>query len=209
MEPVKYPRTPHLPFSGAVASDDVRTSLKHLDGELVVTEKLDGENTTFARDFFHARSLDSRHHPSRDWVKNLWSNIRFMIPEGRRLVVENLYAKHSIGYDDLESFAYGICVIDGDRVLPWDETVAVFEDFSIPTVPALARGSFTFNELEDIFVNLDWNVSEGVVVRTVDGFALDKFGANVAKAVRPGHVVTSDDWSRNWQPNQLKSSTGS
>jgi len=37
--------------------------------EVVVTEKMDGENTTMYCDNIHARSIDGRHHPSRDWVK--------------------------------------------------------------------------------------------------------------------------------------------
>ncbi|MGC5412734.1 RNA ligase family protein, partial [Streptomyces sp. DT225] len=56
-----YPRTPHLPWSPGATSDDVRmTDLAALAGtEVVVTEKLDGENTTLYADGLHARSLDS------------------------------------------------------------------------------------------------------------------------------------------------------
>ncbi|MFE9924807.1 RNA ligase family protein, partial [Streptomyces sp. NPDC005774] len=45
---VHYPRTPHLPWSPGAASDDIRAGdLSGLRGrEVVVTEKLDGENTT-------------------------------------------------------------------------------------------------------------------------------------------------------------------
>ena len=70
---VHYPRTPHLPWSPGVSADDVRAAdLAGLAGrEVVVTEKLDGENTTLYRDGLHARSLDSAHHPSRAWVKSL------------------------------------------------------------------------------------------------------------------------------------------
>ncbi len=49
---VSYPRTPHLPWSPGVAADDVRVA--DLSGlarrEVVVTEKLDGENTTLYSD---------------------------------------------------------------------------------------------------------------------------------------------------------------
>ena len=69
---VKYPRTPHLPWSpGATADDRVHTDLAGLEGrEIVVTEKLDGENTTIYRDHVHARPpfgqpcpAPHRHHP--------------------------------------------------------------------------------------------------------------------------------------------------
>jgi hypothetical protein len=44
----KYPRTFHLPDSpGATADDKIQHDLSWLDGELVVTEKLDGGNLTF------------------------------------------------------------------------------------------------------------------------------------------------------------------
>jgi hypothetical protein len=64
---VRYPRTPHLPWSPGATPDDVRAGdLSGLLGrEVVVTEKPDGENTTLYADGVHARSLDSAHHPSR------------------------------------------------------------------------------------------------------------------------------------------------
>lgn len=42
----KYPSTPHLPFSQGLQRDDTRiTTLDYLNGrEVVVTEKMDGEN---------------------------------------------------------------------------------------------------------------------------------------------------------------------
>ncbi|QHY97541.1 hypothetical protein SSPS47_20775 [Streptomyces sp. S4.7] len=107
-----YPRTPHLPWSPGVASDDVRVG--DLDGlrgrEVVVTEKMDGENTTLYRDGLHARSLDSGHHPSRAWVKALQGRIGGLIPDGVRVCGENMYARHSIPYEDLESWFYGVPV---------------------------------------------------------------------------------------------------
>lgn len=81
---VHYPRTPHLPWSPGASSDDVRVGdLSGLAGrEVVVTEKLDGENTTLYADGLHARSLDSAHHPSRAWVKALQGRIGPAIPQG-------------------------------------------------------------------------------------------------------------------------------
>lgn len=103
---VHYPRTPHLPWSPGATADDVRTTdLSGLAGrEVVVTEKLDGENTTLYRDGLHARSLDSAHHPSRAWVKSLHGSVASAIPEGWRVCGENMYARHSLGYDDLDSW---------------------------------------------------------------------------------------------------------
>jgi hypothetical protein len=95
----KYPRTPHLPWSPGRSNDDVViasiSSLSRLE-ELVVTEKLSGENTTLYRDYLHSRSLDYQPHPSRDWIKRLQAQIRFDIPENFRVCGENVSAKHSI-----------------------------------------------------------------------------------------------------------------
>lgn len=94
----KYPRTPHLPWSPGFTADDLRNKTTALfDGkEVVVTEKMDGENTTMYRDYIHARSVDGRSHPSRAWVKQLHGRICFDIPEGWRFCGENMYAQHSI-----------------------------------------------------------------------------------------------------------------
>ena len=58
---MKYPRTPHLPWSHGRAEDDIALdSIEHLErlGDVVITEKLDGENTTLYHDYLHARSVD-------------------------------------------------------------------------------------------------------------------------------------------------------
>jgi len=91
----KYPRTPHLSFSSGINEDDVKLDRHSIfnNCQVVVTEKLDGENTTLYRDYIHARSLDSRHHPSRAWVKALQASIGHEIPEGWRICGENLYAR--------------------------------------------------------------------------------------------------------------------
>ena len=64
----KYGRTYYLPISpGATSDDKVMASLDGLMvGDLLVTEKMDGENSTIHQGGSHARSPDSRYHPSRD-----------------------------------------------------------------------------------------------------------------------------------------------
>ncbi|MEU1286153.1 RNA ligase family protein [Kitasatospora sp. NPDC005856] len=209
---VHYPRTPHLPWSPGVAADDVRTGdLSGLAGaEVVVTEKLDGENTTLYRDGLHARSLDSAHHPSRAWVKGLQGRIAPRIPEGWRICGENLFARHSIPYTDLESWFYGFSVwrdgthdgehegrTDGrddgrDHCLSWDDTVRFLRRLGIPTPRVLWRGRYDERALRALRLDLDHQ--EGYVVRTVRGFPRAEFGERVAKWVRPRHVRTDTHW---------------
>lgn len=192
---VHYPRTPHLPWSPGAASDDVRAGdLSGLRGrEVVVTEKLDGENTTLYADGLHARSLDSAHHPSRAWVKSLQGRIGGEIPRGWRVCGENLFARHSLAYEDLESWFYGFSVWDdGDRCLGWDRTVGFLRRLGVPVPPVLWRGVFDERALRAL--RLDTVCQEGYVVRTVEGFAAREFGQRVAKWVRGGHVQTDTHW---------------
>ncbi|MEU6315475.1 RNA ligase family protein [Streptomyces sp. NPDC047014] len=189
-----YPRTPHLPWSPGASADDVRaTGPAGLAGqEVVVTEKLDGENTTLYADGLHARSLDSGHHPSRAWVKALQGRIGAGIPAGWRVCGENLYARHSLPYEDLDSWFYGFSVWDGEHCLDWDRTVRFLHGLGVPTPRVLWRGRFDERALRRL--RLDPARQEGYVVRTVAGFARADFGRCVAKWVRPGHVQTDAHW---------------
>ena len=193
-----YPRTPHLPWSPGAAADDVR--LEGTGGpaglrgrEVVVTEKLDGENTTLYNDGLHARSLDSAHHPSRTWVKGLQGRIGPAIPEGWRVCGENLFARHSLAYHELESWFYGFSVWDAqDRCLGWDDTVRFLRRLGVPAPRVLWRGEFDERTLRALRLNPARQ--EGYVVRTAAGFARVEFGQRVAKWVRRGHVQTDTHW---------------
>ncbi|MER7755080.1 RNA ligase family protein [Kitasatospora sp. NPDC097643] len=192
---VHYPRTPHLPWSPGATADDVRAGdLSALAGEeVVVTEKLDGENTTLYQDGLHARSLDSAHHPSRAWVKGLQSRIGTRIPAGWRICGENLFARHSIPYTDLDGWFQGFSVwTDQDRCLDWDDTVRFLRRLGVPAPRVLWRGRYDERALRAL--RLDTERQEGYVVRTVEGFARGEFGRRVAKWVRPHHVRTDTHW---------------
>lgn len=221
MDPRKYPRTPHLPWSRSSTSDDVfGTAFEFLKPgvEAVVTEKMDGENTTIYSHGMHARSLDSNFHPSRSWVANLAGSIGWQLPAHRRIVLENVYAEHSIRYEDLPTFAYAICVIDlldeagepslegAPTVLSWDASLAIYDELGLTPVPLLYRGEVTNEKLQEIFEGLDHSKQEGIVVRSAGSFLEEAFSTHVAKAVRARHVQTDDHWLRTWRPNALKES---
>ncbi|MFD8984843.1 RNA ligase family protein [Streptomyces sp. NPDC059564] len=189
-----YPRTAHLPWSPGATPDDVRASgPSALAGrEVVVTEKLDGENTTLYADGLHARSLDSGHHPSRAWVKGLQGRIGGGIPAGWRVCGENLYARHSLAYEELDSWFYGFSVWDGDHCLDWDRTVRFLGRLGVPAPRVLWRGVYDERALRGL--RPDTSRQEGYVVRTVAGFRREDFGRYVAKWVRGGHVQTDTHW---------------
>lgn len=216
----KYPRTPHLPFSASRTSDDVagQAWLWQEEGqEMVITEKMDGENTTIYRDGYHARSLDSKPHASRTWAAALQGEIGWRLPPGRRLVCENVYAEHSIRYESLPGFVLGIGVVDlrneeghldplgKPYFLPWDEAREVFQEVGVPPVPELHRGPGSMKVAQEVFRKQDHERSEGIVVRSLGGFWEGDFGKHVGKAVRPHHVQTDDKfWQYTWKPNGLQ-----
>ncbi|UBV44304.1 RNA ligase family protein (plasmid) [Deinococcus taeanensis] len=195
MTRVKYPRTPHLPWSPGVGHGDTRMVdvRQFLGQEVVVTEKLDGENTTLYRDGLHARSLDPRPHPSRAWVKALQGRVGYRLPAGWRVCGENLYARHSLAYDDLASYFYLLSVWDdGNTCLSWDGTVRWAAELGVPTPRVLYRG--LWDEALIRALTVDESRMEGYVVRTAAGFPFAAFAAHVAKWVRAGHVQTGAHW---------------
>lgn len=196
-ECTKYPRSPHLPWSEGGTSDDAYLfDTEHFTGkEVVITEKMDGENTSMYRDGVHARSIDGRHHPSRDWVKALHGRICRDIPEGWRLCGENLYARHSIAYDSLDSYFYLFSIWDeNNESLAWDDVLEYADMLELTTAPEFYRGQWDEAIAREVTANLDVETQEGVVVRLADRFHFDDFGTSLAKWVRKGHVQTDQHW---------------
>jgi hypothetical protein len=180
-------------------------SLDNFIGKRVIcTVKLDGENTSIYPDHTHARSLDSANHPSRDWLKKFAAEFQHNLPEGFRVCGENLYAKHSIGYDDLESYFYGFSMWDENNIcLSWDETVEWFQLLGVTPVQVLYDGIFSEGYIKTLFV--DDGSMEGYVVRLADAFSYEDFGKSVAKFVRKNHVTTGTHWlHQEIVPNKLK-----
>lgn len=192
---VKYPRTPHLPWSpGGTSDDSYLVDTKHFEGkEVIVTEKMDGENTTLYNDGMHARSIDSRHHPSRDWVKAFHSVFAREIPVGWRVCGENVYAKHSIEYDALPSYFLLFSVWnEKNESLSWDQTVEWASLLGVETVSELWRGIWDEDAVRSI--QIDESIQEGYVVRLASSFSYKDFPHSMGKWVRPHHVQTDQHW---------------
>jgi RNA ligase len=186
---VKYPRTYHLPWSAGRTDDDKTLgSTEHFNGRMVVvTEKMDGENTSLYSDYFHARSLDGNSHWTQDWLKSFHSKFAYEIPSGWRICGENVYAEHSIAYDNLESYFYGFSIWDDKNVcLDWDTTLGYFDILGIKHVPVLYEGIWDEDVIRNI--QLDFDKQEGYVVRVRESFSYFGFKDSVAKYVRKGHV---------------------
>lgn len=196
-EKVKYPRTSHLPWSQGITDDDrMIESLDNFKGQrVIVTEKMDGENTTLYNDYIHARSIDGRNHYTRDWVKQFHGQIKSNIPEDFRICGENLYAKHSIHYKNLESYFMGFSVWNKENVcLSWDETIDYFKLLNITPVLILYDGIFDEKKIRALEKKLDFNSAEGYVVRIAEAFNYNEFNKKVGKFVRKNHVQTDEHW---------------
>jgi len=208
-EYVKYPRTFHLPWSEKCSDDDKKLiDTTHFDRcEVVVSIKMDGENTTLYSDKNHARSLDSKNHPSRNWVKGLWASIAHEIPKGWRICGENLYAEHTIPYNNLASYFQVISIWDREWCMSWDETVEWCKLFDLETVPVFYRGIFDPYAIKKAFPEeYNGDPTEGYVIRKADGFEYDRFDLSVAKFVSNKFVISSNEhWmQKKVVPNKLK-----
>jgi hypothetical protein len=194
---VKYPRTYHLPWSpGLTDGDRMLPSTKVFEGrEVVATEKMDGENTTLYRDYMHARSLEEEHHEGRGWVKKLHAEICYHIPDNWRICGENLFARHSVVYEDLPSYFMVFSIWDENNVcLSWDDTVAYAAVLGLEMVPVIYRGVWSESNARSLEKGIDTKVQEGYTVRVTDSFSYGSFRRSIAKWVRKGHVQTSHNW---------------
>lgn len=206
---VKYPRTPHLPFSPGFSEDDrVLPNMDHFVGKrVIVTLKMDGENTTCYEKYLHARSINSGTDLTRHWMVNFHQRFNYLIPEGWRVCGENLYAKHTIKYTGLKTYFYVFSIWDDkDMCLSWDDTIfwaMMFENsmqtdgmltgptklldrsqLIMPVVPVLYDGIWDEEKIKNLYrPEIDGNQMEGFVVRTADSFHYSQFRRNVAKYV--------------------------
>lgn len=207
----KYPRTFHFAWSEGLSDDDkmLPSSTIFSGKKVVVTEKLDGENTTLYSDHIHARSIDSKHHPSRNWVKVLHGNIKHEIPKGFRICGENLYAHHSIHYRNLETYFYVFAVYDGKDCLSWDDTKSYAEMLGLTLAPVLYYGKYDEEKVKACFtgnsVASPGDPQEGYVLRLAESFLWTGHSESAAKFVRANHVQTDEHWlTKPVVPNLLR-----
>ncbi|PTH80041.1 RNA ligase family protein [Aeromonas veronii] len=209
MQETKYPSTPHLPWSMSVTNDD--KIIGSLDGllsepELIILEKMDGENTNLYSHCMHARSLTYSHHESRTWMRRFHASIAHRIPADKRLCGEGMFARHSIAYDNLESFFLLFSIWNEQGFcLSWDETVELANEIGVKTVPVLYRGPWDDKLIRNLHKTMDLTKSEGFVIRPTASFHIGDFSKKVAKFVRKGHVQTDEHWMKSAViPNKLR-----
>lgn len=203
----KHPRTYHLEFSQGVQSDDkILKDTSFLVGKRVVaTAKMDGENTNIYKNYTHARSIDSKHNFTRDWIKKMHGVLKHDIPDNIALVGENLWAEHAIRYPDgyLSGYFYLFAVLeDGNTYLSYDDVCMYAQVLDLPTPKVLYDDIFDEKNLKALSESLDTSLCEGFVVRVADSFAREDYSKAVAKYVRPNHVqVDAEHWLKHAKQN--------
>jgi hypothetical protein len=211
----KYNRTYHLPFSLGTTNDDrISNDVSPLIGvDIVITEKLDGENCGMTNDGVYARS-----HAA--FTTSAWSRkvrqlhelkVKEQLEEGVFIFGENMEGIHSIEYTNLKSYFYIFGVRDNNIWIPWKSVEEYSYLLDIPTVPVLFKGKVeTENKLKELVEKLVSEPSElggereGIVIRNAGVFHNDDFKDNVMKWVRKNHVQTDEHWTRNWKMATLK-----
>jgi ATP-dependent RNA circularization protein (DNA/RNA ligase family) len=192
----KYPRTLHLPYSNSIARDDkIQYDLSEFnDKHVIITEKMDGENTTMTSSNIYARSPDSIDHPSRHYVKGIWGNIKHLIPKGYRICGENVYVKHSINYTDLQDYFLVFSLWFNEVCFSWDTTVEMSNNLGLHVVPVLYNGIYNEDVVKGILTTLDTTKQEGIVMRVAGAFNKESFEKCVVKWVRSNHVQDDIHW---------------
>lgn len=164
--------------------------------EVVVSYKMDGENTTIYSDgSYHARSLDSTHRDYHSWLLSFIPKFSYLIPEGYRICGEYLYAKHSIEYESLPSYFEVFSVWDGETCLSWKDTEKICKTFGLYHVPIIYIGPYDTNKIIKMAHAAVGEGQEGIVVRNAGSFEYNDFDNNIAKFVRANHVQTDKHWS--------------
>lgn len=138
----KYCRSLHAPISLGTTSDDrfmpkgfLQTFAK-MD-QLILTEKLDGQNNCFTKHGVFARSHTSpTQHPWDKPMRERWALIKDELGN-LEIFGENMYGIHSIAYKNLESYFYVFAIREGDHWLSWEEVQFYAALLDFPTVPEI------------------------------------------------------------------------
>lgn len=138
----KYCRSLHAQISLGTTSDDRFMPNGYVEAfaqmdELVLTEKLDGQNNCFNKYGVFARSHTSATtHPWDKPMRERWELIKNDLND-LEIFGENMYGIHSIAYSQLESYFYVFAVREGDRWLSWEEVKFYAAMLDFPVVPEL------------------------------------------------------------------------
>lgn len=208
MTKIKYPRTFHLPYSEKSTSDDkiMKSDVHFIGKEVVVSIKMDGENTTIYNTTSHTRSLNSLFDSEdRRWIETFrMLYVENKLDPNMRVCGENLFYKHTCSYDNLKSMFYGFSTWNGNTCLSWDDTLKIFNELNIQPVDVIYRGIYDKELILKSFREYDSNnINEGFVVRLVDSFDISEFKTSLNKFVKDTFVIPSKHWKYDIKQNNI------
>jgi ATP-dependent RNA circularization protein (DNA/RNA ligase family) len=217
----KFPSTPHLATMPGVdiRGDKVLTESERdafLTHEVTVEEKVDGANLGISFDANGSIRAQNRgtylHLPgSGQWKKlgewlALHTDTLFEHLSDRYILFgEWCYAQHSIFYDRLPDWFLAFDIYDREvrRFLASVRRDQLVDEMHLFTVPAIARGRFTYPEIEKLLAHskLTDQPAEGIYLRIDHGDWLEQR----AKLVRPAFIqAVEQHWSCSAiRPNRL------
>ncbi len=138
----KYGRSLHAQISLGTTSDDrfmpngYVKAFADMDN-LIMTEKLDGQNNCFNKRGVFARShVGITAHPWDKPMRERWELIKNDLGD-IEIFGENMYGVHSIAYKNLESYYYVFAVREGNRWYSWEEVKDYAALLDFPTVPEI------------------------------------------------------------------------
>ncbi len=194
---VGYPRTLHLPWSAARGDDDrTMADTRAFEGrEVVVTLKRDGQNTSvYGPDgYVHARSTAPLSTPDSDRMKALAAELGPDIPEGLRLVGEDMTRTHGIQYTNLAPgprwfFELFSVWTRDNQSLDWDAVSEWAALLDLRTVPVVYRGPWSEAAVRRAgeVTHYEGDPVEGYVVRVASEYTLAEHRRVVGKFVHAG-----------------------
>lgn len=213
IRPYSYPRTRHMKGSPGATPDDIITTdndwiIPFLNREIILSEKLDGENTSITNQSVYARSKYPSINPWSVNIRELFPYVKDYISDDEIVFGENLYAIHSIEYNNLPSYFHIFAVFNTKENIwySWDDVVDFAGVLDLPTVPVLFRGTISSEkELMDMINSFMSKPStygiekEGVVMRLASEIKPEDWNNSVAKWVRANHVRTNKRWEDHWK----------
>mgnify|MGYP005852902219 CR=1 FL=1 len=198
---IKYPKSWHLPYSKKLTRGDRKHSTaNHFIGKTVVVSiKLDGENTSIYNDFIHARSTNSDlDSEDRRWIDALRvAKIQNELPSTYRICGENLFYQHTCKYNNLQSLFYIFSIWDNNICLSWEDTKEWCDKLGVEHVSIIYQGIYDEKIIEQSFKKYceeTENDVEGFVVRVKDSFDIKDFKFSLNKFVRKSFQIGSSHW---------------
>jgi hypothetical protein len=217
MNPPKYPRTPHWPWSETIHADDSTLTCpeRFVNTPVVITEKLDGGNTCLFDGQVYARSTGQ---PATDgWFAMVKKHQAWKTVGNTDYIYygEDIYGIHSIEYnsvtEDETFYLFAVREVFTGLFLSWGDVEVHANLLGVNTVPIVFNGQFASVEELSKYLAAERKKpsfigpeKEGFVIRRAEAFPVTDFSRSVSKFVRAHHVQTDQHWRRNWQPCKLQ-----